>query len=167
MTKEQSLSILLLMASFMAYITPNETTRKFDKLRKHTRKGINDLHKANTVKFKELAISSNDTWERARVELDNIDYTISVSLSIMTLYGFLEGSPWRNMFFTDKTLREAIASLMHEHRKPREGDAEQVHTDSVKLSEMFAKILGITESTKLSFIKLKAKNKEILGMKIV
>lgn len=55
---------------------------------------------------------------------------------------------------------------MHEHRKhPKEND-EQVHTDSVKLSEMFARILGITESTKLSFIKLKAKNKELLGMKI-
>lgn len=166
MTKEQSLSILLLMASFMAYITPQETTRKFDKLRKHTRNGIRDLHKTSMVKFKELAIASNDTWERARIELDNADYTISVSMSIVTLYGFLDNSPWRNMFFTDKTLKEAIASLMHEHRSPKEGNAEQVHTDSVKLSEMFAKILGIADPTKLSFIKLKAKNKEILGMKI-
>lgn len=98
MTKEQSLSILLLMASFMAYITPNETTRKFDKLRKHTRKGINDLHKSNTVKFKELAIASNDTWERARIKLNNIDYTISVSLSLVTLYGFLDASPYRICF---------------------------------------------------------------------
>lgn len=164
MSKEQALSILLLMASFMAYITHQETTRKFDKLRKHTRKAINDLHKSNTVKFKELAISSNDVWEQARKDLDNIDYTISISLALTTLHGFLDGTPYQELFFTRKTFREAIASLMHSNRKDREGDEDQVHTDSVKLTEMFGRLLGVTEATKLSFIKLKRKNKERLGM---
>lgn len=146
----------------MAYIKHSETTRKFDKLRKHTRFAINNLHKQNSVNFSELAISSNDTWEAARKELDNIDYTVSVSLSLTTLYGFLDGSPYQTMFFTQKTFKEAIASLIHSDRKPIEGDEDQVHTDSVKLTEIFVKLLGIAEPTKLSFIKLKRKNNEIL-----
>lgn len=163
MTKDQTINILLLMATIAAYIEPSETTKKFDKLRKHFRKGISDLHKSNAVDFKTLAIASHDTWEKAKQELNDIDYTISVSLALVTLNGFISDSPYRDMFFTQKTFKEAIKSIMHTNKKDSDTDAEEVHKDSVKLSEMFAKLLGIAETSKLSFIKLKRKNNEYLG----
>jgi len=163
MTRDQTINILLLIAAISAYITPYETTKKFDKFRKQIRKGIRSLHNTNSVQFKELAISSNDVWEKAKEELNNTDYTISVSISLVTLYGFLDDSPYRDMFFSQKTFTDAIGSLMHTNRKESDGDKEQTHTDSVKLTELFGRLLGITTQTKLSFVKLKMKNNAFLG----
>jgi glutaredoxin-related protein len=163
-TEDQAIVVLLLMASLMAYITPNETTKKFDKLRTQTRKGIKALHKKDESVFFQLAIKADEIWVEVQKEIDNKDYEISIALSINTLYGFLDGHKLQSLFYSQKTFKSAISSALHSY-KDKQGYEDRIHTDSVKLTEIFARVLGIIEPTKLSFIKLKIKNSEILHLK--
>lgn len=94
MDKKQAINILLLMAALAAYIEPNETTRKFDKLRTQIRKAIANLHRVNHGEYDELSIGSNDVWEQVKKEISNDHFTVSISVALLSLYAFVERTPY-------------------------------------------------------------------------
>jgi len=163
MTKHQAINILMLMAALASYITPNETTKKFDKLRTQIRKSINALHRKNRGEYDELSIGSNEVWERVKAEIADNHFTVSISISLLSLYAFIERTQYAELFFSKRVFFDALNSLQHADQKEfAASDATQVENDTNRLTGMFAKILNIPTPNKLGLIKQKLKNELLL-----
>lgn len=166
MTKQQAISVLMLMAALASYIEHNETTRKFDKLRKHIRKGIAHLHKVNRGEYDRLSIGSNDVWEEIKAETADDHFTVSISVALLALYSFIERTEYAELWFTQKTFFEAIDSIQYRDRKEFEAtDAVKVESDTNRLCDAFAKCLKIDKPKSLAMLKLKLKNELLLDNK--
>lgn len=162
MTKDQAISVLVLLAALASYIEHNETTRKFDKLRKHIRKGIKRLHEINKGEYDRLSIGSNDVWEQIKKEIADDHFTVSISVALLALYSFIERTDYAEMWFTKRTFFDAIDSIQYQDRKEFADDAVHVERDTNRLCDAFARVLKIEKPKKLSMIKMKLKNELLL-----
>jgi len=164
MTKDQAISVLMLMAALASYIEPTETTKKFDKLRTRIRKGIANLHKINKGEYDRLSIGSNEVWEQIKEEIANDHFTVSISIALLSLYAFIERTQYAELFFSKRVFFEALGSIQHADRKEFEAsDALKVERDTNRLADAFARVLNIPKPNKLGFLKLKIKNEMLLN----
>lgn len=163
MTRDQAIQVLMLIAALASYIEPNETTRKFDKLRKHIRKGLNALHRKNRGEYNDLSIQSSEVWEIIKEDIASDRFTVSISFALLALYAFIERTEYSELFFTKKTFYEAINSIQHADRASATApDAAKVERDTNRLCDAFATVLNISKPSTLAAIKLKLKNELLM-----
>jgi hypothetical protein len=163
MTNQQGYAVLMLISTLCSYIEPKDTTKKFDKLRTQIRKGIQRLYLKNHNKFLENSVYADGVWERAKIEIANEGYVVSISHTLLALYRLIEETFYQSLWFSEKTFVEAINSIHHKYEETITCDVE---IDSNHLVDIFCKHLGYQKPSKMKFIKQKVEGNLILEGKI-
>ncbi|WP_416768491.1 hypothetical protein ACM66T_10030 [Sulfurimonas sp. ST-25] len=145
-TKDQSVMILMLIGTLMAYVKHSETTRKVDKLRKDIRKGLSAMYLYDGAEYDRIAKEADIVWEGAKKELNNLNYTISLIATCRALWSMLDDSPHQQLWFTERTFTAAMQSM--EGVSTRK-DTYDVERDSNMLTDIFGRLLGIEKKKPL------------------
>ena len=111
-TIKNNIIILMMIATLVVQVNPDETTRKFNKLRKHIRLGLNTLRRSIGVpEYDKLVLEANVIWDSGKTALDKPEeFTVSLSLSMVILYDLLDKNH-KGIWFTEKTFESAVRSL--------------------------------------------------------
>ncbi len=140
MTDRQGMILLLIIGTMMAQVEPEETTRKINKLRKQIRQGVIKYNrKIGDQKYNALVRDAQEIWDCAQDDVDNQEFTVSLSLALVLAYDILE-EPYKSMWFTNRTFEMAIGSLNYGYTI--EPDIEE---SSQWLLGRFTSALGIPE----------------------
>ena len=166
MTKEKTIVVLMLIATLMGYVRHNETTLKISKLRKHIRLNVNRLERRDKELYDALVKESSTAWKYAQEKINNRNFEIVMSETLRALWYLIEPSEYRNIWFTDKTILEAIGSMEGHGWMTKEKDDDEVIEDSNELITYFQEALGLSKKNKLSYLKSKVTNELILEGKI-
>ncbi|WP_345985300.1 hypothetical protein WCX49_11905 [Sulfurimonas sp. HSL-1656] len=158
-SKEQSIKVLMLIGTLISYVKHGETTRKIDRLRKHVRKGLQALYNANPSDYDRIAKEADIVWAGAKHELDDMNYTISLIATCRALWSMLDGSPYQQLWFTERTFTAAMQSM--EGVTTRQ-DTYEVERDSNMLTDIFGRLLGVEKKRSLRVLsaQIKLKQKE-------
>ena len=150
--KEKAFSSFMLIATLMSFISPNEATRKTNKLRKLLRRSIVGLESFNNSLYKTCSGYSNRAWEYAKEEIGDQNYTINISSSCRALYALLDGNPYQNIWFSNTVFEKAMASIDGRQKKADEVEVD-IESSSNVLVDLFANYLDIKRINKLGVLK--------------
>lgn len=164
MQSKQGVAILMMIATLLGMVRPDETTKKIDKLRTQIRKRFNELIKRKPTFAHECMMESNRVWEHAKKEVNDLHFTIGLEPALLALYAFIEDDKIGGAWFTKRTFYEAMRS-MEMVVDARDNDAE-VEKASNNLVDIFADALGIKQSNKLKLMKQRIYNNLVLEGKI-
>lgn len=158
-TKEQAISVLILISAFCANVKAHETTKKFDKLRTQIRLNINSMYDSNVQKYDAITIGTDDVWELVKASLKNDKLDISIAQILLSLYAFIERTPYANLLFGKGVFLKAVGSIQHQNGF-EEGipDATKLENDSNRLTDAFAKVLKIPAPNGLGLLKIRLQN---------
>ena len=148
LTPSQRVALLFMINALLKQIHPNELTKKVDKLSTQVSKAILLVRKTNSHVYAEGGKLADNAWENAKKEIDDKNYQIILSASLTSLYDLFDKCPW----FTSKTFESAIRSIESDI-KNEDYDEVEVVSNSLKLSDIFAKHLNISKSNKLALKK--------------
>lgn len=162
MDKEKTIVVLMLMATLLGHIHHSEATKKISKLRKHIRINLNRLEHRDSDYYASLTQEANKVWEHAKTIIADNHFEIIMSETLMALWVIIETSEYREMWFTEKTLFEAIRSMENHPRNVTDYDADKVVEDSNTLVDYLQEALGDNKRSKLAMIKRKVSNELLL-----
>lgn len=163
MTRQQSDIIHTMMATLLSHITPQEASRKTDKLRKAIRFKLNAIHKRDAVYYKEMANSAQVAWDSVERDLQGTNYEVLLSVSLLALYSFIERTEFKDDWFSERVFFDAIGSIEGHYRNPKINDFTKVEHDSNMLVDLLCKAIGVSKPNKLSALKMKIKNEMLLS----
>jgi len=162
MTPHQSNIIHTMIATLMGHVHHSEASKKTNKLRKSIRLKLNEINNKNREYYLKMANDSQKAWDSVEKELNDINYEVLLSVSLLALYSFIEHTPYKDSWFTERVFLDAIGSIEGCHRNPKVEDEAKVERDSNMVVELLCKAVGVDKPNTLSFLKLKIKNELLL-----
>lgn len=151
MIKEQNVAILFLINALLYNIEPNEKSEKVNKLHSQVIKAIRHIDRHMGELYTNAGTLADTAWEKAKKEVDAKNFTVIMSIVLTALYDIMD-KPSKK-WFTEKTFFSAIRSIEADVRSKGEYDEVLVEGDSSRLSELFAKHLGLSRVNKLALRK--------------
>lgn len=149
MTKEQQYAVHLMIANLVAHIDYKETTKAFDKLRGHIRKGLLKFEKNQPDLYREAMDIGEKAYAITQEEVGAEGIQVSLTLTIFALYTLLDGESHQNVWYGDKVIQRASESFKDKHMT-REGEI-----NAHKLTDIFEKAMGIKRPSKLAVMRAK------------
>ena len=153
----------MMIGTLLAMVKHDEQTQKIAKLRRQFRKGLASLHRSDKKAYSDMAISADTIWNTCKEELNDKNYVVDLVLALRVLYDFLDGSKYRNMFFTDNTFFKAVNSMDEITKEDVSYDVEE---STNTLIDMFGRGLGVKQDSKLKLMRTNIQNDLILSGKV-
>lgn len=158
MTEHQSNLVHTMLATLLAHIHPNETTRKVDKLRKSIRLKLNSIHKKDADYYARMAAEAQQAWDKVEKRINNKDYEILMSSSLLALHTFIRTSAYKEAWFRERVFLDAIASIEGHYNNPHIEDLTKSERDSNQLIDYLAEAMAISRPTTLKALRTRVSN---------
>lgn len=165
MTQHKANLLFTMMATLLSHITPQEASRKTDKLRKSIRLKLNEINKRDRAYYLSMADDAQKAWDSVEKELNDINYEVLLSVALMALYSFVERTEFKESWFTERVFLEAIGSIEGHHRNPKIDNPDKIERDSNMVVDCLCKAIDVKKPSLLSSLKMKIKNEMLLENK--
>lgn len=137
-----------------------------DKLKKAMRMNINGMHKKNKETYQRFVDEAQKVWLAAKEIIADNNFEVIMSESIRALYSLIETSQYRSIWYTEKTLKEAVQSMEGAREKDIDYDKEEVSHKSNVLVDYLQEAVGLSKQSKLSYLKKRIYNELVIEGKI-
>lgn len=162
MTEHQSNLIHTMMATLLAHIHPNESTRRTNKLRKSIRLKLGSIHKKDIKYYASMAAEAQAAWDKVEKKINDKDYEVLMSSALLAMYSFVRYTPYKEAWFREKVFEEAIASIEGCYNNPHIEDLTAAERDSNMLADLLAEVMGISRPATLSTLRRRVSNELLL-----
>ena len=159
MSNELRIKLQMLIATFVAQVSANETTKKIDKLRKQCRAGLRKVIKQlGPEEYTRISSEANEVWESAKSSLDRPEaFTVPLSTAMNIVYDLIDDKKHKAMWFTFRTFDDAVHSLAYGFNTTRNDE-----DNALWLVNKFREGLGIETRKEVLTYAEKVKQMQVL-----
>jgi len=111
MTRDNVLSVIMLIATNLAMLKPNELTKVQSNFRRALRKMLNKIHKHERLYYEKIVKETNDAWNKTITELEKQKLQMSISDVLLSLNLIIENENYTKKFYTQRTVNNVLNSL--------------------------------------------------------
>ena len=153
--------LLAVIATLLAQIDPDETTKSVDRIRRQVRRYLQGWHYWERDNYDKVVAQANDEWKRVAAIVEKERPAVSMSESFYALSEFIDFS---QMPFSESGLHKAARSIETMASKS-DIPADEASRNAFRLMDLIAEGFGFAYTPKLTGVIGKVKAQKALKEK--
>lgn len=148
MSKEDNLTLFMILATSLALIDANDQTKSISMFRRKIRKKLTGFYNLNKELYMKCVKRADDVWQRTVGEMKGERMKITVSDIVTSIHVIIADEPLTKKFYTESQIDKFLNAMKHNTNIDDETFAE-TEKNVNKIVDGFVEKLGIKRSNKL------------------
>ena len=148
MSKEDNLTLLMILITSLALIDSNDQTKSISMFRRKIRKKLTAFYHTERDLYMKCVKRADDVWERTVEEMSGERMKITVYDIVTSIHVIIADEPLTKKFYTEKQMDSFLSAMKHNSNIDDDTFAETERNVN-KIVDGFVDKLGIKRDNKL------------------